>query len=79
MNVEQLEEALEAMGVERGRYDLGGGIPNRSEGLVLSHEHGRWIVRHFERGSWYVLQEHASESEACQSFLGYASDPFYRA
>jgi hypothetical protein len=78
LTISDLKAALEQRGVNPLRYDLHGGIPVRSEGLVLCHENERWLVRHFERGSWYALGEYSTEADACEALLAYASDPFYR-
>jgi hypothetical protein len=78
MTTKQLKEALDRLQVNPSRYDLAGGIPACSEGLVLLKQREGWQVRHFERGSWYTLAECTTEEEACQLFLTYASDPFYR-
>jgi hypothetical protein len=77
MTTEQLKEALDRMGVNPERYDLAGGIPIRSEGLVLAKVGDRWLVKHFERGSWYTLVDCDSLAEGAWQLLAYASDPFY--
>ena len=78
MNIQELKEALDRAGVNPDRYDLDGGIPRRSEGLVLVRDGHQWTVRHFERGSWYTLRSFAAEEPACRTLLEYASDAFYR-
>lgn len=79
MTKKQLKESLDQLGVNPERYDLSGGIPIRSEGLAFVEEgENKWLVRHFERGSWYTLADCSTEDEACRRFLSYASDPFYQ-
>lgn len=78
MNIEELQERLDSLGVNPARYDLGGGLPLRSEGLVLARDGAGWLVKHFERGSWYVLESSTNEEDACEAFLRYASEPYYR-
>jgi hypothetical protein len=78
MNISALREELNRIGVGPRRYRLDGTSPDASEGLVLSKEGDVWLVRHFERGSWYTLRTCYVEAEACRAFLEYASDPFYR-
>lgn len=77
MNIVELKDALERINVNPHRYDLNGGTPFASEGLVLAKDGQRWLVRHFERGSWYTLGAFDSEEAACDSLLAYASDPFF--
>jgi hypothetical protein len=79
VNRHNLQERLDSIGVDRRRYSLDAGTPDASEGLVLAWEGRVWLVKHFERGSWYTLRTCVSEEEACEAFLEYASDPFYRA
>jgi hypothetical protein len=78
MTITQLKDALDRLHVSAERYDLAGGIPTRSEGLVLVQERDRWLIRHFERGSWYTLAQCGTEDDACLRLLTYAADPFYR-
>jgi hypothetical protein len=78
MNTRELERELGKLNVSPRRYNLEGLQPDASEGLVLAKEGTKWLVRHFERGSWYTLQTCESEADACTALLGYASDPFYR-
>jgi len=78
MNTRDLERELGKLSVNPHRYNLEGLQPDASEGLVLVREGTNWLVRHFERGSWYTLQTCESEADACASLLKYASEPFYR-
>ena len=78
MTIKELQEALDRAGVNPRRYDLDGGQPALSEGLVLAKGGDGWSVRHVERGSCYTLATFPSEADACASFLSYASDPFYK-
>lgn len=78
MTFDKLKKQLELMGVNPAKYNLYGGIPNASEGIVLSIESGRWIVKHFERGSWYVFDVFETEADACDKVLELLDDKFYR-
>jgi hypothetical protein len=78
MNAAELKDALDRALVNPDRYDLAGGPPLRSEGIVLVRAVGKWEIRHFERGSWDTMASYQTESEACAKFLQIASDPFYR-
>lgn len=78
MNVPELRTALSRAGVNPGRYDIEGGIPRLSEGLVLRKVGVEWHILHFERGSWWTMDTCSDESEACLRLLELLSDPFYK-
>ena len=78
MNIGELEHRLNSSGVNKDKFSLKGGVPLASEGIVLFHEGQKWVVKHFERGSWYTIGTFEEESEACWKVFELLNDPFYK-
>ena len=66
MNINELINELERLGISQELYSLHGGTPN--EKLCLIHEK-KWIIYYSERGLRTSAKEYASEDEACEVFL----------
>jgi hypothetical protein len=78
VKIDELKRTLDSLSVDTRLYDLNGLSPQASEGIVLGFDHGRWIVRSFERNHRYTYGELESEDEACALMLKLLSDPAYQ-
>ncbi len=67
MNLSLLEKKLNEANISTDAYSLKCGLPN--EKYCIGHENMEWITYYSERGLRTRLTRHASEAEACQSFL----------
>ncbi|MDO5291795.1 MAG: hypothetical protein Q4F05_03490 [bacterium] len=67
MNVKELENELERLGISKNLYSImQGGFLN--EKLCLVHE-DEWKIYYSERGKRTGEKEYSSEAEACETFL----------
>lgn len=66
MNINELKNELERLGISKELYSLQGGNPN--EKLCLIHEEN-WKIYYSERGLRTGEKEYLNENEACEVFL----------
>lgn len=67
MTRSELQNRLNAYGVDPSAYSLEGGLPN--EAYVLDHDRGLWSVYYSERGQRTGESVYPTESEACEALL----------
>ena len=78
MNIRELQEALDAAGVDRAAYDLQGGQPN--EKYTIERGVGGWFVYYSERGKRTDEAFFGSEDAATQYLFDWIMrDPSTRA
>jgi len=78
MTLVELKKRLDALGTNPRAYNLDGGFPAESEGVVVAMDRGKWLVRFFERGSWYTFGEYDNEEAAADKAFSILSKPDYR-
>lgn len=66
MNIELLKKKLDALGVPRQVYSLGGW---RDERVCIENRNGMWIVFFVERGEERLLRSFSEEADACNFML----------
>ena len=67
MNIQQLKNRLDELGVSETRYSLAGGQPD--DKLCLAREGNVWVVYYSERGKRPFEKSFATQEEACECFL----------
>jgi hypothetical protein len=67
MNIKQLEQELEALGVPRRIYSLNAA---KDERLCIEHRGGDWVIFFVERDKERILRQFVSEENACTYMLG---------
>ena len=69
MNISQLRNELEKMGLDEKKYNLGN-RPMRELELGLIREENKWIVyQSFEKGGYNIIKKFDNEEEACNLIL----------